>query len=223
MKDYTLSKDDERDYIKEFIEEANGTYTVVFASGKRFVVSPTDKNFSTLVEQQEAQAQEAVSNYDKFVVKRNIGRVLTPISGIAAGIGGYALSTLPLVQSVVGDNPVALAAGIGTIAILGAIPMGVKLVRNSGRVKELKKIKMRDKNEERLIQILTSPEHRNRFQGLKQGSKERLREVMHEGCNPWSIIFVDEPYFDLKEMQTLLDNGEIQDKYGFEYTKRPSK
>ncbi len=224
MKDYTLSKDEERDYIKDFIEEANGTYTVVFASGKKFTnISPTDNNLATLIRQQEAQARDAVANYDRFVIKRNIDGVLTTLSGVAAGIGGHAISMLPLVQSTIGNNPFVVAAGIGTIAVLGAIPMGAKLVRDCGRVRELKKIKMRDENAERLNQILTSLEHRNRLQGLKQESKDRLREVMHEGWNPWSIMFVDEPYFDLKEMQTLLDNGEIQDKYGFEYTKRPSK
>lgn len=224
MKDYTLSKDDERDYIKDFIEEANGTYTVVFASGKKFTnISPTDNNLATLIRQQEAQASDAVANYDRFVIKRNIDGVLTTLSGVAAGIGGHAISMLPLVQSTIGTNPFVVVAGIGTIAVLGAIPMGTRLVRNIGKVKELKKIKMRDENEERLNQILTSLEHRNRLQGLKQESKDRLREVMHEGWNPWSIMFVDEPYFDLKEMKNILENGELQDEYGFEYAKKPGR
>lgn len=156
MKDYTITKDEKKDYIIDFIENDNGTYTVLFADGKKFIVSSTDKNFEILAKQQEAQAQEAVANNSKFVLKRNIGRALTPLSGIAAGVGGYALSTLPVVQNAVGDNPVALAVGIGTIALLGAIPFGSKLVRDSGKVNELKKIKMRDENVDRLNQILKS-------------------------------------------------------------------
>ena len=186
-------------------------------------MSSTDKNFEILAKQQEAQAQEAVANNSKFVLKRNIGRALTPLSGIAAGVGGYALSTLPVVQNAVGDNPVALAVGIGTIALLGAIPFGSKLVRDSGKVNELKKIKMRDENVGRLNQILKSEEYKNLYQGLKQSSKERLSELVSEGADPWSIIFIDEPYFDLEEMQILLDNGDIQDTFGFEYIRRPSK
>lgn len=223
MKDYTITKDEKKDYIIDFIENDNGTYTVLFADGKKFIVSSTDKNFDILVKQQETQAQEAVANNSKFVLKRNIGRALTPLSGIAAGVGGYALSTLPVVQNAVGDNPVALAVGIGTIALLGAIPFGSKLVRDSGKVNELKKIKMRDENVGRLNQILKSEEYKNRYQGLKQSSKERLSELVSEGADPWSIIFIDEPYFDLEEMQILLDNGDIQDTFGFEYIRRPSK
>lgn len=223
MKDYTITKDEKKDYIIDFIENDNGTYTVLFADGKKFIVSSTDKNFEILAKQQEAQAQEAVANNSKFVLKRNIGRALTPLSGIAAGVGGYALSTLPVVQNAVGDNPVALAVGIGTIALLGAIPFGSKLVRDSGKVNELKKIKMRDENVDRLNQILKSEEYKNRYQGLKQSSKERLSELVSEGADPWSIIYIDEPYFDLEEMQILLDNGDIQDTFGFEYIRRPSK
>lgn len=223
MKDYTITKDEKKDYIIDFIENDNGTYTVLFADGKKFIVSSTDKNFDILVKQQETQAQEAVANYSKFVLKRNIGRALTPLSGIAAGVGGYALSTLPVVQNAVGDNPVALAVGIGTIALLGAIPFGSKLVRDSGKVNELKKIKMRDENVGRLNQILKSEEYKNRYQGLKQSSKERLSELVSEGADPWSIIYINEPYFDLEEMQILLDNGDIQDTFGFEYIRRPSK
>ena len=223
MKDYTITKDEKKDYIIDFIENDNGTYTVLFADGKKFIVSSTDKNFDILVKQQETQAQEAVANYSKFAVKRDAGRVLTPLSGIAAGVGGYALSTLPVVQNAVGDNPVALAVGIGTIALLGAIPFGSRLVRDSGKVNELKKIKMRDENIGRLNQILKSEEYKNRYQGLKQISKERLSELVSEGTDPWSIIYIDEPYFDLEEMQILLDNGDIQDTFGFEYIRRPSK
>ena len=223
MKDYTITKDEKKDYIIDFIENDNGTYTVLFADGKKFIVSSTDKNFDILVKQQETQAQEAVANYSKFVLKRNIGRALTPLSGIAAGVGGYALSTLPVVQNAVGDNPVSLALGIGTIALLGAIPFGSKLVRDSGKVNELKKIKMRDENVGRLNQILKSEEYKNRYQGLKQSSKERLSELVSEGADPWSIIYINEPYFDLEEMQILLDNGDIQDTFGFEYIRRPSK
>ena len=223
MKDYTRTKDEKKDYIIDFIENDNGTYTVLFADGKKFIVSSTDKNFDILVKQQETQAQEAVANYSKFAVKRDAGRVLTPLSGIAAGVGGYALSTLPVVQNAVGDNPVALAVGIGTIALLGAIPFGSRLVRDSGKVNELKKIKMRDENVGRLNQILKSEEYKNRYQGLKQISKERLSELVSEGTDPWSIIYIDEPYFDLEEMQILLDNGDIQDTFGFEYIRRPSK
>lgn len=223
MKDYTLVKDDEKEYIVDFIEDNDGNYTVVFADGKRFIVSPTDKNFSTLVKRQEAQASDAVANYDKFVLKRNIERVLTPVSGVAAGVSGYVLSTIPVVQNAIGDNPVSVAIGIGTLALLGAIPFGSKLAKNSRRVKELKKIKMRDENKDRLNQILTSSEHENRYQGLKPRSRERLSELVDEGTDPWSIIFVDEPYFNLEDMQTILDNGDIQDTFGFEYKKRPSK
>lgn len=223
MKDYTITKDEKKDYIIDFIKNDNGTYTVLFADGKKFIVSSTDKNFDILVKQQETQAQEAVANNSKFVLKRNIGRALTPLSGIAAGVGGYALSTLPVVQNAVGDNPVALAVGIGTIALLGAIPFGSKLVRDSGKVNELKKIKMRDENVGRLNQILKSEEYKNRYQGLKQSSKERLSELVSEGADPWSIIYINEPYFDLEEMQILLDNGDIQDTFGFEYIRRPSK
>ena len=223
MKDYTITKDEKKDYIIDFIENDNGTYTVLFADGKKFIVSSTDKNFEILAKQQEAQAQEAVANNSKFVLKRNIGRALTPLSGIAAGVGGYALSTLPVVQNAVGDNPVALAVGIGTIALLGSIPFCSKLIKDSGKVNELKKIKMRDENVGRLNQILKSEEYKNRYQGLKQSSKERLSELVSEGADPWSIIFIDEPYFDLEEMQILLDNGDIQDTFGFEYIRRPSK
>lgn len=223
MKDYTLVKDDEKKYIVDFIENDDGTYTVEFANGNRFIISSTDKNFSTLVKQQETQASDAVANYDKFVLKRNIERVLTPVSGVAAGVSGYVLSTIPVVQNAIGDNPVAVAVGVGTLALLGAIPVGAKLVRNSRRVKELKKIKMRDENKDRLNQILTSSEHENRYQGLKQRSRKRLSELVDEGTDPWSIIFIDEPYFNIEDMQTILDNGDIQDTFGFEYKKRPSK
>ena len=98
-----ITKDEKKDYIIDFIENDNGTYTVLFADGKKFIVSSTDKNFEILAKQQEAQAQEAVANNSKFVLKRNIGRALTPLSGIAAGVGGYALSTLPVVQNAVGE------------------------------------------------------------------------------------------------------------------------
>ena len=34
MKDYTITKDEKKDYIIDFIENDNGTYTVLFADGK---------------------------------------------------------------------------------------------------------------------------------------------------------------------------------------------
>lgn len=193
LEDYPLNKDEEKDYIKKIEVEEMGNLTAttaVFASGKILNRIPNnipdrnswireggsrqlEKQHYTLYKQLSNQSVEAMKKYDKFVFEKNKAKLIL-LSEVSAGIIASVLCATPLVQNAIGIDPVVAAASIGTITILGSIPLKTRLVKVSKKVQELHLIRFLIKSSAECV----SCDERNMAEEekLKEERKRNMRD-----------------------------------------------
>lgn len=213
MKDYSLTKEGQKDYLLDFKLRQNGeeeTYDVVYADGKVFGhVTANEANLAKIEQVQEAQAKNGVANKHVFVSRRTKSGVLTALSAGVSATAGYGLATMAATAGLMPEG-LPIAAGVGLITILGTIPAFAKLLKNHGKVKELSKIEYRDERQEELSHI---GDYANSLAGVSP----KVVALLEEEERPFSILNIDR--FTQEDLETIIDNMEREKKSGFVYTK----
>lgn len=213
MKDYSLTKEQQKDYLLDFKLKQNGeeeTYDVVYADGKVFGhVTANEENLAKIERVQEAQAKNGVANKHVFVSRRSKSGVLTALSAAVSGFAGYGLTIMAATAGLMPEG-LPIAAGVGLITILGTIPAFAKLLKNHGKVKELEKIEYRDEHAEALAHI---DDYANSLSGVSS----KVVSLLEGEENPFSILNIDR--FTQADLETIVDNMEREKKSGFVYTK----
>lgn len=212
MKDYSLTKDGQKDYLLDFKlrqNEEEETYDVVYADGKVFGhVTANETNLAKIEAIQEAQAKNGVANKHVFISRRTKAGVFTALSAGLSATAGYGLATMAATAGLIPEG-LPIAAGVGLITILGTIPAFTKLLKNHGKVKELEKIEYRDKHAEELAHI---GDYANSLVGVSPKVVDLLEEP-----NPFSVINIHR--FTQDALETIVDNIEREKNSGFVYTK----
>ena len=216
MKDYSLCKQGNSDYIVDIFVDSNDTYTVVFADGRRFRnIEVTKENLEKVKKAQEEQAKRGLSNLGIFKSRKTKSGFATFMSGIGAGALAYGATYIPTIQEAIStQNPVLIAAGIGTVAVLGAIPCFTRFVKNKGIVQELEKIKYRNQHRKDLDRFREYP---NSLAGINGNT----RAVLLSEKDPFSIINVDD--FTEEDLKQIISNIHSEEGYQFTYSKKQSK
>lgn len=207
MKDYSLSKDEKKYYIINSKEKADGTLEVTFADGTVYKnIKKCDQNIKKIKDAQEKQANEAVGNYPKFLKDKVKARGYV----IAGGIGG-AIASSSLFLPAVHMDPVSLATAVGTIMLCSVLPGAVKLVRSNGKVKELDKIKYRNKHYEQLRGI-------NKYENSLEGIDKSVAIDLKRMDEPFSVSHIDN--YTIDDLKQIVNNIEREDNYNFIYKEK---
>ena len=215
MKDYSIGEN-KKNYILSIDENtANGTFDVIFADGSKFCdVEANDENFAKIIQIQERQAKEGIANKSVFVGRRAKAGVLTFLSAAAMLAGTTAATNIPMVSNLLsGQDPVVVAAGIGTITILGTIPAVAKLFRESEKVAELEKLEYLAKHRQKL-------ESYRSYHNVLKGLNKKAFAHFKKSADPYCILDIDE--YEKKDLEQMIENIEKEDAFAFTYKKRKS-
>ena len=213
MKDYSIGEC-KKNYILRIEEELNGeSFTVVFANGSRFTdVEMNEENIKKIIAIQDRQAKEGVANKNVFVGKRTKAGILTGLNAVALLAASTAATSIPFVaNALAGQSPVVVAAGIGTISILGSIPSIAKLVKECDKVSELEKLEYLQKNRAKLENFRS---YHNVLRGLNRSAANHFANSE----NPYCILDIDE--FEKKDLEQMMENIEKEEAFGFTYKKK---
>lgn len=228
MRDYRLNRKQQPDYIIEAIpktsvfEEAGETETydtldIKFADGKVFKnVMYDEENLKKIEDRQEQQVTEGITNlpiFEKRLTRSGIMTAASIVGGpvIASGISHVAAQSL---QTPVDPTMVVCAGGV--LALCGAIPAAISLVKNLPIVKELKKLKYRNEHRDELDHF---EDYENALAGFSNGVAGNYMAAKLNDEDPFSISNVDG--FTQKEMETIVSNIEREKELGFTYVKKP--
>ena len=208
MKDYSIGES-KKNYILRIEEELNGeSFTVVFANGSRFTdVEMNEENIRKIIAIQDKQAKEGVANKNVFVGKRTKAGILTGLNAAAVLAASTAATSIPFVaDALAGQNPLTIAAGIGTITILGTIPSIAKLVKANEKVTELEKLEYLQKNRAKL-------ENFRNYHNVLRGLNRSAANHFANSENPYCILDIDE--FEKKDLEQMMENIEKEEAFGF--------
>ena len=215
MKDYSIGENKKK-YILRIDEDAtNGTFTVVFADGTKLTdVEANETNLRKVIATQEKQAKTALDNKAVFVGRRTKAGFMTGVSAAASLAAATAVSNIPVIEQLLIDqNPIKIAAGIGMITVLCAIPAAAKLFRESEKVAELDKLQYLNENGEKLRNYRS---YHNALSCLRKGVAEHFRNAQ----DPYCILDIDE--YEKKDLEKMMENIEKEESFGFTYKKRAS-
>lgn len=208
MKDYSLSKEAEKDYIVHVYQHDNNTYTVVFADGRVFEnVDVCDENFDKLTSILEEQAKHGVQNIDTFRRRATKSGVMTACVGALLTAASVGISSMPTLQ---GQDPIFVASTLGMITILGTIPAFAKLKMDCDKVHELEKLQFRNRH----LDVLSSyKDYPNSLAGLSRDQKS----MMGYYENPFHIMNMDS--FTEEDLRTIVTNIRQEKALQFVYHK----
>ena len=236
MKDYTTKTEEKKDYILDFEEVTEGkrkplivkktteesettqaeevrTYNIYFADGKKFgKVVASDENLRRIEAIQEKQAAAGVKNKKIFETRKTKSGIMTIVSAAVSTGVGVALTSAATGIGLADPTGLTFAIGTGVITILGTIPAFAKFMKERATVKELEKIEYRNGHQQMLGQI------QNYDNALVDVSGEVV-SLIEEEKNPFSILNIDR--FSKKDLETIIENIERQNKTGLEYVKKP--
>ena len=218
MKDFRTSRKADRDYIldvrtRDIKSQEEGVadtkkIVVTFADGRVFNVDYSEEMLSKFVKQQEAQAKEGVKNIGEFQKRKTLSGVMTGASIVGGPvIGTLAASTIA--------NPVVLAVGTGVITLAAAIPSVCSLIKNTGKVGQLNKIKYRD---EHMAELKDYPYYENALVGLSSRKRAWFEGMYREGYDPFSITEIDS--YTMSDIEQIVQNVETSKKY--QMSRRPA-
>ncbi len=211
MKDYRMSKNVRGSYITKIEKGKNDTLEIVLADGRRFKnIEDNEKNIERLNSIMEEQAKDGVRSYITLKNKEQDSRIKMFLSSTAICAGGLASMVIPQVYDYAGHNPVTFTIGLGTVAILGAIPAYCSFRKNHAKVRELDKIRYRDSYRDRLDSFMN---YENSLSGLSS-DKVKYFESTEE---PFSMINIDK--FDEADLQQIVGNMQFEDELGVTYKK----
>ena len=213
MKDYIIDENERKQYITSFIREKNGTLSVEFADGRVFRnIEYNDENIEKIVGIQEEQARRGIDHYKVFKNNETKSRIKTAaafIGTLGASIGATFIPAIN--QAIESANPLVVCLGIGAVTVVGTIPAYANLRRNSQIVEELDKIKYRNNHRRELATIR---EHENSLAGLDINRTGWMKRVE----DPFSIANIDR--FGIEDLETIVDNINVENQLGFTYAKR---
>lgn len=211
MKDFRTSRNADRDYIldvetqdiksqEEGVEDTR-KIVVTFADGRVFNVDYSPEMLAKFVKQQENQAKEGVKNIEEFQKRKTLSGVMTG-AAIVGGpvIGALAASTI--------TNPIVLAIGTGVLTLTTAVPALCLLIRDTGKVSQLNKIKYRD---EHLAELKEYPYYENALVGLSSRKRAWFEEMHDEGYDPFSITEIDS--CSMSDYEQIVQNVKTSKKY----------
>lgn len=212
MKDYSLNEQEREQFITDVYEDTNHTLTVVFADGRCFRnLAITKENLEKIKMVQEEQAKIGLKNMEVFRKKKNLSSIATVASGVLAATASISAANIPAIQdSLQSQHPIVTIAGVGVITILGMIPAYTKLVKNCSILKELHKIKYRNRHQDMLNRYRQYP---NSLEGIDHSARFTLQ---HDE-DPFSVINMD--YYSQEDLRTIVSNIEREEVYQFHYAK----
>lgn len=210
MKDLTLKKEEQKDFIIDIVEdeECLGTLKVLYADGGyNKALQNISKNIDIAEEKMEEQAKTAVTNLKKYknnVTKDNIKMVLS--GAIPLGSACILHSNIETLQ----DNPLVLFTAFGAVALFGIGKFCIDKKADMKKLKEVEKIKYRDDNREVLD---TFKEHYN---SLNQLSDTEIKNLTRTE-NPFGIRNLDN--LTQNTLETIISNIEREEQLPFVYAK----
>lgn len=219
MKDFRLDRKADRDYILDVKtresrptvegQETTEELLITFADGRVFRdVQFNEESIRKIIKQQEAQAKAGVENIGVFEKRKTRAGIMTG----AAIVGGPVIGALAATAIA---NPVTLAIGTGVLTLTAAVPAVCSLVKNSGKVSELRKIKYRDDHSTDLREF---PNYRNALVGLSSRKKNWFEGMLEEGQDPFCITEIDS--YSQGDLEQIVQNIETEKKYQFTYVPR---
>ena len=223
MKDFRLDRKADPKYIVDvkttMVEtaaendqtEQTEALSIVFADGRVFKnVVYSEENLAKIIAQQEKQAKAGVENIGVFEKRKTRAGIMTAAS-IAGGpvIGAVVAGLLP--------NPFTVAVAAGVLTIATAIPAVYSLVKNSGKVSELRKIKYRDEHRKKLNEYSN---FENALVGLPRRKQKWFAEMAESEGDPFSIVEIDS--FSQRDLEQIVENMDTEKTYGFTYVKKPT-
>ncbi len=216
MKNYTIDGKGEEKYIEKVIKKNDGTMYIVFADGRVFNnVLCCEENLEKIIATQEEQARKGIENYKVFKTNEVKSKALAVISGIGALTFSTGITMIPELQGFFDtQSPAVIATGVGVITILGTIPALVKLSRDKSKVKELEKLRYRDRNKKELDTFRDYP---NALTGVDSSTAQWIKK--HK--DPFCILNIDE--YDVEDLEQIISNINVEKEYNFTYIKEKSK
>lgn len=212
MKNYAINAKDNEKYIQYVEKNRDGTITIVFADGRVFDnIVCCEENLEKIIAVQEEQAKKGIDNYKIFKTKENKSKALTLISGIGTLAVTTGITMAPAVNNALSSqSPVLVAAGVGLITILGTIPAFAKLRRDRGKVKELEKLRYRNKHKKELDSYAEYP---NALAGIYPDTAKWISSTK----DPFSILNIDE--YSQYDLEQIVSNINVEKSYDFTYKK----
>ena len=228
MKDYRLDRKAEPNYIlgvtrkdHEVVDEAGkpiSTLHVRFADGRTFKkLVCNEENVAKVIKQQEEQAKKGVENISVFEKRKTKAGIMTGAAIIGGPLIASAADSLVNVATQTESNPVSLCISAGVITLATLVPGIYSLIKNSSKVKELKKIKFRNDNRE---QLQTFPQYENALVGLPKRKQRWFENVVDNESDPFCITEIDE--YTENDLRQIMKNMDTEKTYQFAYTAKPN-
>lgn len=217
MRDYRLKK--KEDYISKVksdtLKDGTEVLNIKFADGRVFKNILYDKeNMQKIVEQQEKQAEEGITNLPLLKKKLKHQGIITGCTSILGGITGYGISQAQelLFQN---DEPIVLPLSIGLLTIMGlAIGLG-PLIKNKIIIGEIEKVKFREDNRSDLRAYIYYP---NSLEGVSKKGISILDDAKRKRLDPFYTINVDS--FTRSDLENIVENVNRERKYKFTYPEK---
>lgn len=228
MRDYRIDKKDHLDDILDVTKSAPyedeqgklhelDAIDVHFADGKVFKgIARTSEELKKINERQEAQVDTGIENLPIFERRLHASGALAGVSIVAGPILSTVAANMITPIFNMESNPVTVACAGVTIALCGAIPAGVGVVKNLPIVKELRKLKYRNDNEKTLENIKKYP---NALAGLSESQVERI-EGFENPEDSFGISYVNE--YTQQDLETIISNVDREETFSFQYAKKPT-
>ena len=218
MRNYTINKVGESNFITDFYKAQDGTYTIEFADGSLFKrVIACDENLEKLNEIQQKQIEDGVRNYPKL--KRNASKQGIMTAFNFAGTAGvlFAVTLIPGIKDFVAQQG-GLFTGctIGILSVLANIPSFAKFSEKINIVGELDKIKFVNKYREVLYSFR---EHSNSLANLNPD----VVDFIYSQEDPFTVENLER--ISLSDLRQIVSNISKEEKLGLTYKKvirRPS-
>ena len=225
MKDFRLDRKAEPKYILDIdtkvekVKTEEGTQTeetlsVRFADGRVFRnIHYSEDNIQKVIEQQERQAQAGLENINVFERRKTLAGIMTG----ATIVGGPVISVMATSMLGTSENPYVMALNAGIVTLLALVPSVCTLIKNSGKVRELHKIKYRNEHKD---DLRSYPLYQNALAGLSSSKKQWFELMAQEGLDPFAITEID--LYSKKDLEQIVENIDTEKQYQFVYAPRRS-
>lgn len=210
MRDYSLTKKDQKNFIIHYNKEKDGTYSIVFADGSKFChIEANDDNLGKLERLLESQKEDGKKRYNLLRKRAKSSGVIAAATPVAIATGATLFTAIPAFDSIMSSYSTPyIVCSIGIITILGSIPSFCKFHRNIDTVLEIDKIKYVELHKDVLD---TFREHPNALVGIDVHTQSFIR-----GCkDPFSIDNLQ--HVGLGDLRLIVENIEKEKKLGFTY------
>lgn len=202
MKDYSLNKEDKKNFILGYVPDDNGNLSVNFAEGESWNIPYTEKNEEILLNKMKEQVKKSDEFYEKAKNKRE--------KNSTRGVGMVLLSILMLTFTFYGK--VTLFVSLASLFGIISIPFIVKSVKLSSVLADLEKNRKFIKMEDELNKNLSYEKN-----GLANVSK-KTKDVIEEFQDEEHIFNINSfNYVPFKDLEQIMENVERNSIFGFEY------